>query len=119
MTVKADSKGRLTGAQPETRYLQRTDPDGTITYVPEVPKEFDEIRDVTAKQFEEFFGVSPSYAVAEDIQVFDKVREEGFSHFGLVLQRFAINEEGGRVFPQDGYSAKRLRTLIRIRKEES
>lgn len=32
--VKADSKGRLTGAQPETRYLKRTDPDGTLVFQP-------------------------------------------------------------------------------------
>lgn len=119
MTVKADSKGRLTGAQPETRYLKRIDPDGTITYVPEVPNEFDEIRDVTAKQFEEFFGVNPNYTVAEDIQVFEKVTEKGFNPSGLVFQRFAINEEGERVYTEDGHNAKRLRTLIRIRKEDS
>lgn len=35
MTVKADSKGRLTGAQPETRYSRTDHPDGSITYTPQ------------------------------------------------------------------------------------
>lgn len=36
MTVKADSKGRLTGAQPETKYLRKEHPDGRIEYTPEL-----------------------------------------------------------------------------------
>lgn len=34
MTVKADSKGRLTGAQPETRYTRKNHPDGTLIFKP-------------------------------------------------------------------------------------
>ena len=95
--------------------MKRTDPDGTITYVPETPNEFDEIRDVTREEFRQFFGADPNYVSAEEIQL-HRFTEPGYLPTGLVLTRFAVDENGTRVYSDN--EAIRLRTLIRIRKDE-
>lgn len=116
MTVKADSKGRLTGAQPETRYLKRTDPDGTITYVPEVPRNVTNCQDVTTKQFKDFFGVSPDTVAADSIRT-TYLSDKGFLPHGIFFEWFATDGSGHRVYETG--EAIRGRTLIRIRKEDS
>lgn len=115
MTVKADSKGRLTGAQPETRYTRKEHPDGRIEYVPEVPTEFDEIIDVTEGQFEDFFGVSPHFVTADDGIRVARVRKDGYLPHGLTVARFRVGGDGKRVIPGERFA--RLNTLIRIKRD--
>lgn len=118
MTVRSDSKGRLTGAKPEERYVRTESPDGTITYVPETPKRFDDIQDVTEEQFEQVFGVNPAYMSAEDMRVHNDVRTEGDTYYpnGFVITRFAIGDDGGRIFRDQSNNAVKLTTLVRIKK---
>lgn len=121
MTVKADSKGRLTGAQPETRYTRKEQPDGTIEYVPEIPTTFDDVIDVTEDEFEGFFGVNPHFVTTEDIKV-SRITSmtDKYLPNALVLTRFKIvNELGHREYRNGpGPYATRLTTLVRIVKSE-
>lgn len=124
MTVKADSKGRLTGAQPDTRYTRNEHPDGRIEYVPETPTTFDDVIDVTEEEFESLFQVNPRYVAAKDIQVqrIDSMTEKYFPH-ALVLTRYkVVNEEGHREFKNGPAKLEdlsvRLTTLVRIVRSE-
>lgn len=115
MTVKADSKGRLTGAQPETRYTRKEHPDGRIEYVPEVPNKFDEIRSITNKQFTEFFGDEPGKVLKDGIELVEFSAGEDYLPTGIMLTRFITTETGARVY-QGGQSLKE-RVFIRIERE--
>lgn len=95
MSVKSDSKGRLTGADPSTRYVRNVAPDGTLTFVPEVPREFAETRDVSQEQFEQFFGVFPDgMRVANDIYIQRVTGDDSVLPHGLVFERFVANGMG-------------------------
>lgn len=113
--VKADNKGRLTGAKALKSYEKRTQPDGTITYTPTVPEQFDGVRDVTVSDFEAFFGVSPEWVPAEDAIDTQRISEPGFLPTGLVLTRFVEGEAGQRM--HTGTEFKREHVLIRIKKD--
>lgn len=114
--VKADSKGRLTGAQPETQYVKREAADGTIIYEPVAPKVFDVYRDVTFDQFEEFFGVSPSDVRAQDVKVHYLYDNGDYLHNSLVVKTFIRNEDGSKVRDEHNNLAEQ-RVLIRIKKD--
>lgn len=109
MSVKSDSKGRLTGADPSTRYIRSTAPDGVITFTPEVPREFEEVRDVTSESFEGFFGIAPDeMRVANDIYIQRITGDASVLPHGLVFERFVTNETG--------LQTKIEQVLIRIKK---
>lgn len=117
MIVKADSKGRLTGAQPETKYLRREAADGTITYVPEVPKEFDTDRGVSWEEFESFFGVPPSQVAQDGITAVSLLTpREGFLNNGILVRAFVTAADGSRLASGGEVQAKDL--LIRIKEED-
>lgn len=116
MRVKADSKGRLTGAKALKSYEKTTQPDGTLTYVPTVPEKFDEIRDVTASEFERFFGTPPDHVPADTAIETQRVNMGAdFLPTGLVLTRFVFDEDGNRKV--QGNEIVRETVLIRIKKE--
>lgn len=113
MTVKADSKGRLTGAQPETRYTRKEHPDGRIEYVPEVPREFDAVRDVTQEQFKAFFGFRPNEICRDSLHV-EWVKSSGkWIPNGIAFEAFRY-ENGKRVI--EGDSIAKDSVLIRVEK---
>ena len=113
MTVKADSKGRLTGATPGEAYRKTLLPDGTIQYRPIKPAKYDQIREVEFSDFTAFFGVPPREVVAKDIQVVE-ILEKDFLNFGMYVETFIETTPGERVFTSTGMAKKR--TLIKIRK---
>lgn len=113
--VKADNKGRLTGAKALKSYEKNTQPDGTITYVPTVPEDFDEIRDVAASEFDRFFGTPPDRVSADtgiETQRIDMGTD--FLPTGLVLTRFVFDADGNRIY-RNGQAVKET-VLIRIKK---
>lgn len=116
MSVKSDSKGRLTGADPNARYVRNIADDGTITYVPEVPKTFDSEQEVSREEFETFFGMTVEEIVDGGIQAvrFPRV-EEGYFPSGLMVTRFVMNQVGGRVLTPRG-DAVREKVFIRIKR---
>lgn len=117
MKVKADSKGRLTGAKALKSYEKTTQPDGTLTYVPTVPEQFDRIIDVTEEQFEAFFGQSVYATPAEDMIDTQRLRNISEHHpTGLVIRSFVLDDEGNRVRGAETGDALRQSTLIRIKK---
>lgn len=117
MSVRADSKGRLTGAIPGNRYVKKVDPEGVITFSPEIPREFDAVREVTESQFEEFFGVSPAEVPEHQGILMHRSSkpEPGYLPVGLVVSRFALEEDGTRKI--EGGIAVKERTLIRIKRD--
>lgn len=117
MTVKADSKGRLTGADPGEQYNRHISADGTITYTPSVVRKFEEARIVTEEEFEQFFGVPVGQVKAEDIQVIKLPNLGNFHHHGFVMEVFATDEEGN--FLKYGGTNERVvhRKLIQIEKK--
>lgn len=113
MTVKADSKGRLTGAQPETRYTRKEHPDGRIEYIPEVPKEFDAVRDVTQDQFKAFFGFPPTEISRDSMRV-EWVQSGGkWIPNGIAFEVIRF-KDGKRVI--EGDSIAKDSVLIRVEK---
>lgn len=124
MTVKADSKGRLTGAQPGATYLRTELPGGTIAYVPADPGVMDsmrnpavqEVKDVSIEEAEAFFGAPMKSISAEPMEVYMGVAEKGYLNNGLVFQRFHLDESGKRSL-EDGVR-KKTSVLIRIKKAE-
>lgn len=112
MTVKADSKGRLTGAIPETRYTRKNHPDGRVEYIPEMPNEFDAVRDVTQEQFEAFFGFNPEVVSRDSVQV-EWVKSYGkWIPNGIAFEVFKVTESGERVVEES--EVQKDRVLIRI-----
>lgn len=124
MTVKADSKGRLTGAEPEVNYHRNVLPGGTIVYTPSGPKSMDEIqnpavqevRDVSEEEAEKFFGVPMTGLAAQPIEIYSGVAAKGFVNHGLVFQRFDLDSSGDQVV-EDGIR-KKTSVLIRIKEAQ-
>ena len=114
--VKADNKGRLTGAQPSKKYEVREAPDGTITYTPAEPTEFDSTHDITSEQFEAVFGVTPdSFSADDDVMtVFLRDNDGKYLPRGLVVTYFVRDAAGNRVI--SGNHHVKQRKLIRILK---
>lgn len=119
MSVKADSKGRLTGAQPGERYIRKDAPDGSITYSPMTPKQYDSRREVSWEQFTEFFGVEPSQVSADGIQLVQHNKTpEGHIPTGFLLTCFVLDEAGKRKYTAEGTVLK-TQTLMFIGKQGS
>lgn len=118
MPVTADHKGRIVGATPGDKYTRHTEPNGTITYTPVIPREYDTIRDVTEEEFEQFFGVPVHRVRATDIQVTTMQHREGYYHSGLVLTTFPVDERGNFIRDEDTLGRITERTLLRVKKPE-
>lgn len=124
MTVKADSKGRLTGARPGASYLRTELPGGTIAYVPADPGTIagfknppvQEVKDVSIEEAEAFFGTPMKSISAEPMEVYMGVAEKGYLANGIVFQRFHLDENGKRA-QEDGV-LKKTSVLLRIKKAE-
>lgn len=116
MTVKADSKGRLTGAIPGEEYHRKADATGRVVYTPITPRNVIETREVTIEEFEKFFGYKPGVIAADGLHTY-QVNTPGYLPHGILAEVFEEPEPGVRVF-EDGVS-KRKNVLIKIRKEES
>lgn len=114
MSVRADSKGRLTGAIPGGRYVKKTSPDGTITFSPAPITEFDDTREVTESQFEEFFGVRPGEVPENQgiVTYRTGVLDPGYLPVGIVVTQFVTDSDGSRRIV--GGVPEKKRTLIRI-----
>lgn len=118
MEVRADSKGRLTGAEPGETYRRQEDGNGTITFVPAVPKFFDTERSVSHELFEEFFGVPASAICRDSIRpAYYYEDTEGHLPSGLVAKKFVLTSDGKRVY--DGQQEPMTETIfIKIRRPE-
>lgn len=116
MTVKADSKGRLTGATPGEEYEKRESSNGTISYVPKVPKEFHTNREVTWDEFTEFFGVAPDKVVEDGVQVVRTgTQREGYIPSRIMVTEFVTDANNSRMLSA-GEVMKRD-TVIYIKKQ--
>lgn len=124
MTVKADSKGRLTGATPGANYTRVTLSGGTVIYSPIDPVSLEgsknpsvqEITDVSYEDAVKFFGVPISAISAEPMEVYFGIQSEDHLANGFVFQKFTLDEEGNRVV-EDGVR-KKTSVLIRVEKEK-
>ena len=116
--VKADNKGRLTGAKGGETYTRRVTKDGVITYTPVTPVTFDEVRDVTQKQFEVFFGCLPVQVYAADNEMIVPLQGEYAGEHvlpnGFMFSRFVF--EGGKRVPGPEGESLKENVLIRILK---
>ena len=116
--VKADSKGRLTGAKGGESYTQHVSKDGVITYVPAIPVVYDEVRDVTQEQFRTFWGCSPAEMAANSdmtVPLREGYASESVLPNGLVLEQFVF-DEAGRKIPGANNEVLKRKVLIRILK---
>lgn len=114
--VKADSKGRLAGGNPEMKYTRKTHPNGKIEYVPEVPNEFDAMREVGWHQFTSFFGATPDEVLKDGIRLVDYNSKEGeFLPTGFMVTKFVTTPQGSRVY--EGGESLKERVFIRVGKE--
>lgn len=98
--VKADTKGRVTGAEPEKSYVRKEARDGVLTYTPVIPFEFAEVRDVTNAKFEAFFGVPVGQVLADSnmaVPLRDKYADVKYYPHGLIFTRFSENRETEQV----------------------
>lgn len=118
-TVKADSKGRVTGLEAGETYVKDTDPDGTVRYKPQTPRTYDHVRDVTPSEFERFFGFPLEQVSVEGFQAVALLpRDKGIGPQGITFQVFAQDSDGSSIY--DYASGKRVTTrhLIRLKIEE-
>lgn len=97
-TVKSDSKGRLTGAEPGVEYKKHVSPEGDISYSPAVPKRFDEVREVTREMFEAFFGCTPEEFSVDGLRVLENRFREGAYPTSIIFQKFDLDEDGNRKY---------------------
>lgn len=111
-TARADSKGRAVGLTPGEVYTVAKDVNGEVVYIPNTPVKFDREIEVTATQFEKFFGAPPERVSVDDMQVTTPVRGfgEGFYPAGITFQQFT----GGRI---RDYERPKETVVIKIRKD--
>ena len=116
--VKADIKGRVTGATPGKSYRRGETKDGVITYTPVIPVTFDEVRDVSQEQFEVFFGCLPVQVYAADNEMIVPLQGEYVEDHvlpnGFMFSRFVF--EGGKRVPGPEGESLKENVLIRILK---
>lgn len=97
-TVKADAKGRITGATPEEEYTMHSDGEGGFYVRPKIPRTFDIGKEVSYEQFTEFFGCPPSEVNVEGFQIVNKrVGGEYLPHV-IAFQKYKLDKEGGRMY---------------------
>lgn len=118
--VKADSKGRLTGADPDRKYTRIQHRDGSITFRAENPNPEGDTHDVTEEQFTAFFKVSPWQASADEdliVKPLSTAEMEGGKYLptGIVVTYYAFDNEGRRIYENGGNPEMRS-LLIRIRR---
>lgn len=115
MTVRSDSKGRVSiGPQGES-YHKNVDPSGRIVLTPVVPRTVNNTREVTQEEFEKFFGVPAKSIRVDGVHTFRVTNDPGeYLPHGIIVETFILDESGERVV-SDGELVSE-NTLIKIRK---
>lgn len=115
MTVKSDSKGRVSIGRAGEEYHLSTDPTGRVALTPTKPREVTTIREVDQADFEEVFGIPVNLMVVDGIHTYQlNTEQDEFLPNGILVESFVSNGDGGRVI-RAGEVLKEY-TLIRIRK---
>lgn len=113
--VKADSKGRVTGATPGAEYHYSSDRYGRIVLTPKTPQQADEERTVSRDEFENFFGAPIEHVRADGMHVVYQAEDPDCYAAALVLETFVLTPDGKRVMEGEGNLTNHH--IIKIRKE--
>ena len=117
--VKADPRGRVTGARKDQTYVKHTSPDGILTYTPVTPVKYSHIRDVTRAQIEAFFGERLENISSLDDTFIEsplEYRRDDAYVFGLMFSTY-VRDKNGTVIPNGRSEVLKEHTLIRILKD--
>lgn len=100
--VKADSKGRITGASPGEEYIIWDDGMGSFTASPKKPRVFEDEREVSYDQFVQFFGVPPEQVNVEGLQTVRVAKSPDHYPYAIAFQKYRHTETGERVYTGPG-----------------
>lgn len=124
-TVRADSKGRVTGATPGEEYKIHNDGQGGFYMTPKEPYVYEAEREVSYEQFVAFFGCTPGEMSVDGLQVVEKAHKLQHYPSAIAFQRFRTDENGNRQYMGAGKrmsgagSAIKDDVIIRVCKPES